>query len=298
MNNISTSENMHVLVVGASGYVGKYVVRALSSSGILFSAISGVRQGFTRGLELALEKYPTSCVVNCGGYVGRPNVDSCEKDTGQTWDSNVVLPLEIAEICRSRGVDYGHVSSGCIYSGDVKDGSGYPETAEPNFRGSWYSCTKSECEKRLRDAYDHVWIWRMRMPIDSDFGERSRNTLAKLAKYPTIVDAVNSFTWLPEFSSAIAEFCRKKLPYGTWNLVQPGTMSNREIVEILERHKLCEPGKHYVSVGEFSESVIAQRSFCHLSSKKANSVGLMETDVHEALYQAINDSRNIGRQVV
>src|SRR5271154_3671518 len=54
-------------------------------------------------------------VINCIGKTGRPNVDRCESHQAETYQSNVVIPLMIAEWCENHDVQLINIGSGCIY---------------------------------------------------------------------------------------------------------------------------------------------------------------------------------------
>ena len=56
-------------------------------------------------------------VINAAGYTGKPNVDACEIAQADTLAGNTLLPQTIAHACAAAGIPWGHVSSGCIFSG-------------------------------------------------------------------------------------------------------------------------------------------------------------------------------------
>ena len=71
-----------------------------------------------------------SVVINTAGFTGSPNVDECELRKAECFDLNVKLPKTIEGVCKSAGINFINVSSGCIYTGYDKD---YTEEDEPNF---------------------------------------------------------------------------------------------------------------------------------------------------------------------
>jgi dTDP-4-dehydrorhamnose reductase len=83
---------------------------------------------------------------------------------------NAALPGIIAQACETAKVPWGHVSSGCIYTGARLDGSGFTEDDAPNFtfrqnNCSFYSGTKALGEEVLA-PYPNIYIWRVRIPFD------------------------------------------------------------------------------------------------------------------------------------
>jgi putative intracellular protease/amidase len=68
-------------------------------------------------LAAALREGRASFVINAAGYTGKPNVDACELHKTDCLQGNAVLPGLIAQACEQAGVPWGHVSSGCIFTG-------------------------------------------------------------------------------------------------------------------------------------------------------------------------------------
>ena len=62
--------------------------------------------------------------INAAGYTGKPNVDACETARADTLQGNTLLPQTIAQACAAAGIPWGHVSSGCIFSGAKVDSAG------------------------------------------------------------------------------------------------------------------------------------------------------------------------------
>ena len=56
-------------------------------------------------------------MINAAGFTGRPNVGACETAKYECLQGNAVLPGIIREVCEDLKIQWGHVSSGCIYSG-------------------------------------------------------------------------------------------------------------------------------------------------------------------------------------
>jgi dTDP-4-dehydrorhamnose reductase len=56
-------------------------------------------------------------VINAAGYTGKPNVDASEQQKLTCIEANLTLPGIISEVCAQHGIPWGHVSSGCIFTG-------------------------------------------------------------------------------------------------------------------------------------------------------------------------------------
>jgi dTDP-4-dehydrorhamnose reductase len=108
-----------ILLLGATGYIGEAFAKELSRRGKEFITLSRSQVDYARFdvlLEFLRAKKPTF-VLNSAGYTGKPNVDACELDKAGTLVGNTLLPQTIAHACAAAGIPWGHVSSGCIYSG-------------------------------------------------------------------------------------------------------------------------------------------------------------------------------------
>ena len=56
-------------------------------------------------------------LINCAGYVGKPNVDACELHKEECLQGNVLLPEMLSRFCSELMIKFVHISSGCIYTG-------------------------------------------------------------------------------------------------------------------------------------------------------------------------------------
>src|SRR5712664_2993481 len=108
-----------ILLLGATGYIGEAFARELERRKESFAVLSRKTVDYSRFEELL--KYLCSerpeFVINAAGYTGKPNVDACETARAETLQGNTLLPLTVAHACLAAGIPFGHVSSGCIYSG-------------------------------------------------------------------------------------------------------------------------------------------------------------------------------------
>jgi dTDP-4-dehydrorhamnose reductase len=218
-------------------------------------------------------------------------VDACELHKADCLNGNAVLPGLVAQACEEAGVPWGHVSSGCIYSGSRADGKGFTEEDEPNFsfrRGpcSFYSGTKALGEEVLA-GHPSVYVWRLRIPFDNV--ENPRNYLTKLMRYQKLLSAENSISELHEFCAACLACWEKHVPFGTYNVTNPGKVTTEEVVQAILRSGVC--NKDYVffkSEAEFMNvAAKTPRSNCVMDSSKLAAAGISMTEVHEAVDRAL-----------
>src|SRR5213593_2014508 len=108
-----------IVLLGGSGYIGQAFAQALRERQQPFIALARKELDYTRYdllLKFLRETKP-SFLINAAGYTGKPNVDACESARADTLQGNTLLPQTIAQACAAAGRPWGHVSSGCIFSG-------------------------------------------------------------------------------------------------------------------------------------------------------------------------------------
>src|SRR5271165_2467155 len=249
-----------ILLLGATGYIGQAFAEELGRRGTPFKALSRAQADYTRFEVLLdyLQKHTPEFVVNAAGYTGKPNVDACEIARADTLQGNTLLPQTIAHACAATGTPWGHVSSGCIFVGakvtvngktqvekdmtrpelmklvneQVGAIGGFDESDEPNFTFrqppcSFYSGTKALGEEAI-EGVGKSYVWRLRIPFDEI--DNGRNYLTKVQRYAKVYDNVNSISHRGDFARACLDLWEKQAPFGTYNVVNPGFVTTREVI--------------------------------------------------------------------
>jgi UDP-glucose 4,6-dehydratase len=232
-------------------------------------------------------------LINAAGYTGKPNVDACELDKASTLLGNAVLPGIIREACEAVGITWGHVSSGCIYTGKHADGSGFSETDKPNFsfrtdNCSFYSGTKALGEEVLEGA-QNCYIWRLRIPFDHV--DSSRNYLSKLLRYETLLEAENSISHLEEFVSACWATMEQRVPTGIYNVTNTGSVMTSEVVQLIQKHLTTEKAfKFFPDEADFMQRAAkTPRSNCVMDNSKLLAAGIQMSEVHDAIERSLKN---------
>lgn len=284
-----------IYLLGGSGYVGQAYQELLKSKGIVFKNIRRAELDYanTAALIEALKADRPEFLINAAGYTGKPNVDACELHKTDCLYGNAVLPGRIAEACEAAGVPWGHVSSGCIYTGRRTDGAAFTEPDAPNFtfrqnNCSFYSGTKALGEDVLAGR-PAVYIWRLRIPFDHR--ESPRNYLTKLMRYQRLLEAENAISQLHEFVAATFACWEKRVPFATYNVTNPGHVTTREVVDlILESGVRPKTYEFFADEKDFMQKAAkTPRSNCVMSSEKLASVGIHLTPVREAIRAALKN---------
>jgi dTDP-4-dehydrorhamnose reductase len=282
-----------IYLLGGSGYVGHSYQALLTRKGIPFRNVRRAELDYSNleVLRAALRRDRPEFLINAAGYTGKPNVDACELHKHECLFGNAVLPGIIAEACADAGVPWGHVSSGCIYTGARADGTGFTEEDTPNFtfrtnNCSFYSGTKALGEEVLAGK-PSVYVWRLRIPFDNI--DNPRNYLTKLLRYQRLLEATNSISQLEEFCAATFACWEQRVPFGTYNVTNPGQVTTSEVVAAIKRAGVSNKDfSFFRSEDEFMHvAAKTPRSNCVMSSAKLASVGIRMTEVHASVDQAL-----------
>ena len=278
-----------IYLLGGSGYLGSAYKAYFIRRGIPFRNLSRSEVDYTNlaTLTAALRAEKPEFLVNAAGYTGKPNVDACEIHKSECLAGNAVLPGTIAQACEAANVPWGHVSSGCIYTGSRPDGSGFTEEDAPNFtfrqnNCSFYSGTKALGEEVLA-GHSNIYIWRVRIPFDQF--ENPRNYLTKLMRYSRLLDATNSISELQEFVEASLLCWERRVPFGIYNMTNPGSVTTREVVDLIKKSGVSDREFDFFSDEDEFMRIAAStpRSNCVMNSDKLRRAGIRLTEVREAI---------------
>ncbi len=301
-----------ILLLGSTGYVGHCFETYFKTRGLPVVTVSRAREDYTepRVLKQLLKEHRPDFLINAAGFAGRPTVDACEQARAETLTANTVFPLRLAEACAEASIPWGHVSSGCIYQGakgvDASGNSvGFREDDPPNFTFhtgdcSFYSGTKAMAEEYLlKDGY-RVYLWRMRVPFNHQ--DSARNYLSKLMRYKRLLDVRNSLSHSGDFVASAWATMERGLPHGLYNLTCPGSVTTRDVVELIRREgerrrakkdaffseRMLKEFAYFTSEEEFMKTtVVARRSSCVLDTTKAERLGLPLRPVREAIADSL-----------
>jgi UDP-glucose 4,6-dehydratase len=256
-------------------------------------------------------------IINAAGYAGNPNVDACEAARLETLQANALLPQTIGRVCLMTCTPWAHVSSGCIYSGakvfaegrfhvepdlnrpavrarfeaDPSEFLGFTEADRPNFSFrdpayNFYSGTKVLAEEALREQ-GQTYLWRPGLP----FNERDepRNLLSKLQRYARVYDYISPLSHAEDFVRACVDLWERRAPFGIYNLTNPGAVTMREVVEMIQR--ILKPSRRFEfweNDEEFySNGATALRASCILDVSKVRCAGVKLRPVEEALEKSL-----------
>jgi dTDP-4-dehydrorhamnose reductase len=284
-----------ILLLGGDGYVGSAIQKNLTGRGLPFTVASRASSDYSNlnVLVKMLRELRPEFLINSAGYTGKPNVDACEIHRTECLDGNAVLPGVIREACEQTQTPWGHVSSGCIFTGAKPDGSGFTEDDAPNFsfrqnNCSFYSGCKALGEEVLEGA-ERCFIWRLRIPFNNI--NSARNYISKMMRYDRLLLATNSLSQLDEFADACVASWTQRVPFGTYNLTNPGSVTTRDVVRLIQTHGLSNRDFQFFESDDQFMKLAAKtpRSNCVLNSTKAIAAGLPLSPIDEALEKAMKN---------
>jgi dTDP-4-dehydrorhamnose reductase len=284
-----------ILLLGGNGYVGSAIQKNLTGRGLPFVVASRASSDYSNPVILVkmLRELRPEFLINAAGYTGKPNVDACEIHRTECLDGNAVLPGVIREACEKTQTPWGHVSSGCIFTGAKADGSGFTENDAPNFsfrqnNCSFYSGCKALGEEVL-DGAENCFIWRLRIPFNNINSER--NYISKMMRYDRLLMATNSLSQLDEFADACVASWTQRVPFGIYNLTNPGSVTTRDVVRLIQQHGLSNRDFQFFESDDQFMKLAAKtpRSNCVLDSTKAIAAGLPLSPIEEALEKAMKN---------
>ena len=284
-----------ILLLGGNGYVGSAIQKNLTGRGLPFTVVSRASSDYSclPVLVKLLRELRPEFLINAAGYTGKPNVDACEIHRTECLDGNAVLPGVIREACEQTDTPWGHVSSGCIFTGAKADGSGFKESDAPNFsfrqnNCSFYSGCKALGEEVL-DGAENCFIWRLRIPFNNI--NSARNYISKMMRYDRLLMATNSLSQLDEFADACVASWTQRVPFGTYNLTNPGSVTTRDVVRLIQKHGLSNRDFQFFESDDQFMKLAAKtpRSNCVLDSTKAIAAGLPLSPIEESLEKAMRN---------
>jgi dTDP-4-dehydrorhamnose reductase len=262
-----------ILLLGATGYLGQAFAAEMRRRRLDFAPLTREAVNYTRleTLFSYVRKTRPTFIINAAGFIGAPNVDACEIFRSETVHANTLLPQTVARVCYLTNTPWGHVSSGCIFTGakvrahgsiqierDINRAElrelfedapeafeGFTEIDEPNFSFrsptyNFYSGSKALAEEGLR-WFGKGYLWRPR-PLFDEF-EHPRNVLSRLQAQDRIRDVVNSLSHRGDFVQACLDLWESKAPFGTYHVVNPGAVSGRQIAGMIQRK--LKPGRSF-----------------------------------------------------
>lgn len=317
-----------VLLLGASGFVGRAFAAALLRRGRDFIPLSRRALDYARFDVLFdfVRRTRPRFLINAAGMVGGLEGEACETAREEALAANTLLPQTIARVCRLTRTPWGHVSSGCIYRGAKVRGpegdvietdlnsaafrrrlatmpetiSGFVETDEPNcsFRRppcNFYAGTKALAEEALVGT-PQVYIWRPGVVFNHQ--PLRRNFLWRLPTQARLTDAIQPLSHVEDFAQACLALWESEAQFGIYNVVNPGIVSTAQIVRMLRETSAVdceiEPPWNGNECSHPNSQLL--RPDCVLDTRKLEAAGVRLRPAEEALRAALREWAGAARE--
>lgn len=219
-----------VLVLGASGRLGRALLRTYRAAGISVSALSHTDLDLSRPEDIAarLARYDFDALINTAGIT---DVDYCEANEGLAMIVNGDAPGAAAAHCRERGARFVQISTDYVYDGTAR--APIPETA-PTSPINAYGRSKVKGEETAIAALPEALIVRVSWLFGiekSSFPDR----IIRQARERLDVSAVNDKWACPTYADDVCHWMLKLLSMddvqGTYHLCNAGACSWQEYGE-------------------------------------------------------------------
>jgi 3,5-epimerase/4-reductase len=230
-------------------------------------------------------------LINCAGKTGRPNVDWCEKHKPVTAETNVTIPLILADLCDKFNTHLIQMGSGCIYFGKSKHKGERFDAVDPGWREedfanpqSYYSKTKYATDLIL-GSMPHVTTLRIRMPVSNK--DTPRNLINKLRGYKQVIDIPNSMTIMSDLTRCVDWIIKNGIK-GTYHVVNPQPITAAQLMKEFQKY-VPEHQFETITEQELDDMTVAKRSNCILNTDKLTRTGFKMTNSEEAVVQTMAD---------
>jgi 3,5-epimerase/4-reductase len=264
------------LVIFGKGFLGHRLAEAFPGSALVSTDITD-----PEAVARDLDEYAPSSIINAAGKTGTPNVDWCETHPTETYRSNVIGALRLAEAASAKNVHMVHIGSGCIFYGPCPYRSGGWREEDPANPSAFYSRTKYAADLVL-SGLPNVCIARIRMPID--VSPHPRNLITKLARYSRVIDVENSVTVVEDFIVAVRTLIQRRA-VGVFHVTNPGVMRHRDLLALYREYVDPTHRVELISEAELVASGLAAkaRSNAILESPRLEALGIRLRPIQEAL---------------
>lgn len=263
-----------ILILGA-GYIGR---RIQQETGYV---ICDQKISSYQDLLAIVKKYKPHTLINCAGYVGKNNIDDCEKAIDECLLANTFLPIWLGELaCRTK-IKVVHISSGCIYHYRYTKDKPIREGKKPDYNDLFYSRSKIYADQVLEHLTKsfNILILRIRVPLD--IYPHPRNLLTKLIKYKKVISEPNSVTYIPDFIKALEHLLKIKAK-GTFNVAVKGGLRYKQLLEAYQLHV---PGFKFTKTS-LKKLGLARTSLV-LSTKKLEKTGFAVRGPEDILNECV-----------
>ena len=273
-----------ILILG-SGYLATVLSKHYSEAGHTVHIQASEELDITDKptLQSLIEREKPDRVFNTIAYTATAAAELPE-NRALAFKLNVQLPCMLLETLT---VPWLHFSTGMMFDGTRKDGTGWQETdtAEPT---GFYCWTKNWADGALNPFLEshQLIVARIHLPISST--SHPRNFLDRLLTFSNVIEEPCSLTIVDDMIPVIEKLFEKKA-YGLYNIVNDGVISAAEIAEAAQTAGLISQQKEIdtLSRADLELKGGAKQTFPVLSTAKLASLGIALPNVRDSLERVL-----------
>jgi dTDP-4-dehydrorhamnose reductase len=209
---------MHVLIVGASGQLGRALFESLAH-GHQVTGWTRPRYDITNpAITDAVIALAPDLVINAAAWT---DVDGAESTIDVAYATNALGPKYLAEGCNRCGATLVQISTNEVFPGE--SGRFYREYDLPH-PGSVYARSKVAGERAVCQILDRLYIVRVAWlygPGDNNFPAKILRAADKHGALRVVADEFGNPTYIPDVAAALAQLLETGR-YGIYHLVNEG----------------------------------------------------------------------------
>jgi len=221
-----------LLITGATGTLGKAFARICRDRGLSYVLVNRKQVDISNqeSVEAAIMRYNPWAVINAAGYV---RVDEAEKHPAVCYRENTQGPVILAEVCKSRHIQFLTFSSDLVFDGQKTEP--YTEEDLPNPQNV-YGHSKAIAEKKVLQILPEALIIR----TSAFFSGSDRYNFVYFALKSFLQDipfaAVNdvkiTVTYLPDLVHTALDLLIDQAS-GIWHLTNQGSYTWAELAQLV-----------------------------------------------------------------
>lgn len=225
---------MKVLVIGATGRLGRDVCSALGARGIEHRGIGSSQLDITNRdavCDYLTNAYPADVVILTAALVGLEKLDA---DPDRAYLVNSTGPKWVAEACRQTGATLLFISTDYVFSGEA--GRPYTEEDTPD-AVNVYGKTKILAENYITSTLEKYFILRIAWIFSdkgNDYVGSVVNAVEKGEAFPAIMVRNANPTYTRDIADRICEFIQTDA-YGLYHVVSKGDCTQESLCEEVMR---------------------------------------------------------------
>lgn len=267
---------LRILVVGATGRLGRVVCSELATAGhqVLASTQDEIDITVEESIARFVKDSKPGVIVNCSAYNA---VDGAESDSATAFAVNASGPGLLAKAAAQAGALFVHFSTDFVFDGTAT----VPYTEDdPVNPLSVYGSSKLAGEVAVRDACSNHYILR----VESLFGgtgigghratiDYIADTLVAGGTVRAFVDRTVTPSYVPDVAQTTRELMALGAPRGTYHCVSTGMTNWYEIAQQIAADLGIESRIEGVASSDPPGKARRPR-FCALSNEKLRAVGV------------------------